>query len=49
MSSRYIIDFYEGRGAAMTGLPTCYLDVRPAPSVGGYFDWARLKFEKMIK
>ena len=46
---KYIIDFYEGRappsmpGGQPIALPTVYLDVRPAPSLGGWIDIVRLK------
>lgn len=44
----YIVDFYEGRAPpGSVGMPTVFLDTRPAPSVGGYLDLVRFKFKQM--
>lgn len=48
----YIIDFYEGKPPPGLGgedaPPRIFLDVRPAPSVGGLFDRARMQFQNFF-
>eukprot|EP00462_Mataza_sp_D1_P019033 CAMPEP_0175134938 /NCGR_PEP_ID=MMETSP0087-20121206/8446_1 /TAXON_ID=136419 /ORGANISM="Unknown Unknown, Strain D1" /LENGTH=212 /DNA_ID=CAMNT_0016417535 /DNA_START=39 /DNA_END=677 /DNA_ORIENTATION=- len=51
---KYIIDFYEGdasTGSTEHGsdaAPSIFLDVRPAPSFGGFFDRARMGVYDML-
>lgn len=45
----YIIDFYEGKASIDGTAPPIFLDVRPAPSIGGIIDRVRMTFKDFFQ